>query len=272
MHYIETLSEQRIAVDASTLGFSRPIVASGRMINPPKEITVVPSAPPVTLWVLGTAVDPQAGIVSYQIAFTMEPAASPVDSDQLVDLTVLTISVTPKDAAGLPLVGLLANALGAVVADSVAASFHADVLAQLGSAAAGTFNGDIPDKDVQMTVLSLNTPSPTSFGVEVVVGAVDCCGRSAAAWSRFWSTGVVPAASELFSTHHTSPGDESGRRSRFAPQVSWPGRTSHTMHSFGDVAQPGRAPGLQPGGRGFKSHRLHQSERYRGCVRHGAGG
>ena len=26
---------------------------------------------------------------------------------------------------------------------------------------------------------------------------------------------------------------------------------------YGDVAQPGRAPALQAGSRGFKSHRLH---------------
>jgi hypothetical protein len=93
-----------------------------------------------------------------------------------------------------------------VVADSVAASLHADVQAQLGSAAAGTFNEDIPDKDVRMTVLSLQAVSPTSFEVEGVVGAVDGCGRSTAAWSRFWSTAIVPAAGELFGTDHAGAG------------------------------------------------------------------
>ena len=35
----------------------------------------------------------------------------------------------------------------------------------------------------------------------------------------------------------------------------------YTTPPHGDVAQPGRAPGLQPGGRGFKSHRLHARRR-----------
>lgn len=203
---IEVLPAQRIVVDVASLGFERPVVGPTMTIPPPKGISVVESGPPLALRVLGTAVDASAGVVSYDLVLRMEPAASPTDTDEVVDLTVLDISVTPNAVGGLPLVGTLANAIGQVVSDRVAVDLRRSIRELLQEMAEGVFVEDIPDDDVRMTVQGLDALSPTSFEVAATVGAVDGCARANAAWSRFWTHSVVPAASDLFATDHAGAG------------------------------------------------------------------
>lgn len=199
IHCVEVLPTQTITLEIGDLGFDEPIRAMCATIDPPDSISILGGgAPPVSIRVLGTAAHDYGGPFNYDITFRAAPANSAVDTNRIVDLIATDITVTPGSAAGTPVATAAGHGIGALLSDAVTDAVRRQVQMALEDAAEDLFTDAVPAADLRITASQLTRISPTVMEIEAVVGAVDGCGRSLAAWDHYYNTSIVSAAGELF--------------------------------------------------------------------------